>query len=290
MPSSNARNDEVSFRRILVALDASNHSLAALDAAVELAAAMKAELEGLYVEDVKLLRVASSPATREVRYPFVSTAQLDSQYMERQLRAQASQARRALVAACEKRKVKWSFRIVRGEVAHEVVAAAEEVDMLILGRVSRPLIRQIRLGSTALAAAVHAPCCVFLLKHDMGIVPPVLVAYDGSPTARRALMIATRLARKNGGYLAVLIVADTPEVEYRLQAETADWLRRHGLLVRFRRLSEVSAPALLQALKAERSGVLVLSDTIMHLAPLQRFLDEVDCPVLLVRSDAGGSK
>ena len=128
MPSSNMRNDEVSFRRILVALDASNHSLAALEAAVELAATMKAELEGLYVEDVKLLRVASSPATREVRYPFVSAAQLDSEYMERQLRAQASQARRALMAACEKQKVKWSFRVVRGEVAHEVVAAAPQID------------------------------------------------------------------------------------------------------------------------------------------------------------------
>ncbi|MBN1978544.1 MAG: universal stress protein [Anaerolineae bacterium] len=278
------------FRRILVALDASDHSLAALEAAVELAAAMKAELEGLYVEDVNLLRAASSPASREVRYPFVSAARLDSGYMERQLRAQASQARQALVNACKRRKVKCSFRITRGEVAHEVVAAAEAVDMLILGRVSRPLVRQIRLGSTALAAAVHASCCVLLLKRDMGIVQPVLVAYDGSPTARRALMIATRLARKNGGYLAVLIVADTPEVEYRLQAETADGLRRQGLLVRFRRLSEVSAPALLQALQVERSGTLVLSDTILHLASLQRFLDEVDCSVLLVRSGAGGAK
>jgi nucleotide-binding universal stress UspA family protein len=210
--------------------------------------------------------------------------------MERQLRAQASQARRALLVACDKRKVKWSFRIARGDVAHEVVAAAEEADMLILGRVSRPLIRQIRLGSTALAAAVHAPCCVLLLKRDMGIVPPIMVAYDGSPTAQRALRIAARLARKNGGYLAVLVVADTSDVEYKLEAETADWLRRQGLLVRFRRLPEARASALLQALQAERSGTLVLSDTILHLAPLQRFLDEAGCPVLLVRRGAGGSR
>jgi nucleotide-binding universal stress UspA family protein len=279
----NARNDEVPFRRILVALDASHHSLAALEAAVELAAGMKAELRGLYVEDVNLLRAAGSPATREVRYPFVSAAQLSPKRMQRQLRAQATQAQRALASACERQKVKWSFQIVRGEVAHEVVAAAEEADMLILGKVSRPLIRQIRLGSTALAAAVQAPCCVLLLQRDEGIRPPVVVTYDGSPVARRALKIAVRLARRNGGYLAVLIAADAPDEEYRLQAEIADWLRRQELLVHFRRLPEASVLTLIQALRAEGSGVLVLSSTILHLAPLQKLLDEVDCPVLLVR-------
>jgi nucleotide-binding universal stress UspA family protein len=279
----NARNDDVPFRRILVALDSSHHSLAALEAAVELAAGMQAELRGLYVEDVKLLRAADSPATRQVRYPFVSGAKLDPQHMERQLRAQASQARRALAAICERRKVKWSFQVARGEVAHEVVAAAEEVDMLILGRVSRPLIRRIRLGSTALAAAVQAPCCVLLLQRDENIKPPVVVTYDGSPVARRAIKIAARLARRNDGYLAVLIVADAPDEEYRLQAEMADWLRRQGLLVRFRRLPEASVPALIQAMQTERGGVLVLSSTILHLSPLQKLLDETECPVLLVR-------
>jgi nucleotide-binding universal stress UspA family protein len=279
----NARNDEVSFRRILVALDASHHSLAALEAAVELAAGMQAELRGLYVEDINLLRAADSPATRQVQYPFVSGARLDPQHMRRQLRAQASQARRALALACERQKVKWSFQVARGEVAHEVVEAAQEVDMLILGKVSRPLVRQIRLGSTALAAAIQAPCCVLLLQRDAGIRPPVLVTYDGSPIARRALKIAARLARWNGGYLAVLIPADTLDGEYQLQADVADWLRHQGLLVRFRRLPEASVPALTQALRAERGGVLVLSSTILHLSPLQKLLDEVTCPVLVVR-------
>jgi len=60
-------------------------------------------------------------------------------------------------------------------------------------------------------------------------------------------------------------------------------LRSQGLLVRFSRLLEVSVPALIQALQAESVGTLVLSSTILHLAPLQKLLDEVECPVLLVR-------
>lgn len=279
----NKRNDEVTFRRILVALDTSHHSLAALEAAVEMAASMKAELKGLYVEDVNLLRVAGSPVAREMRFPFVSTAQLDRVRMARQLRAQAAQARRALASACERREVKWSFHVVRGEVAHEVMVAAQEADMLILGKVSRPFIRKTRLGSTALTAAVQAPCCVLLLQRYEHVAPPVTVTYDGSPSARRALQIATRLAKRNGGYLAVLIVADTPDDDYRLQAETADWLRQQGVLVRYRQVQGKGLSALVQVLRAERSGVLVLGGAILHLAELQKLLDEVDFPVLLVR-------
>ena len=50
-------------RRILVALDASAHSHAALAAAVALAARLHAEIEGLFVEDINLLRLAELPFT-----------------------------------------------------------------------------------------------------------------------------------------------------------------------------------------------------------------------------------
>ena len=277
-----SQNNEVEFRRILVALDASHPSLAALEAAVELAASMKSKLEGLYVEDINLLHAAGSPVAREVRFPSVSSTQLDQNRMTRQLRAQAKQAERALAAACQRREVEWSFRVVRGEVSHEVMSAAQEADMLVLGKASRPLVRKTRLGSTALTAAVQSPCCVLLLQRDERIAPPVIVVYDGSPIARRALRIATRLAKRNGGYLAVLLVAETPNEEYRLQAETADWLRSQGVLVRYRRIPERSVLAVKQVLEAERNGLVVFSSTVLHLAELQRLLDEIDSPVLLV--------
>jgi len=277
------QNDKLAIRRILVALDASYHSLAALEAAIELAASMEAELQGLFVEDVNLLRVAGSPAAREVRYPYVAAARMDRARMERALRAQAAQARQAIAAACERRQIKWSFRVVRGEVAPEVLAAALEADLLILGRASRPFIRRVRLGSTARAAAERAPHSVLLLQRDMGIRPPVVVVCDGSPTARQALMMAARLAQKEGGYLAVLILAGTVDEMSRLQAETFDLLRGQGLRVRYRRLTDAGVATLTHEARSEGSGVLVLSSTILQPDALQALLDRVDCPVLLVR-------
>jgi len=277
------RNDELAIRRILVALDASYHSLAALEAAAEIAASLEAELEGLFVEDVNLLRAAGSPVAREVRYPFDAVARLDQARMERALRAQAAQARRAIATACEQRQIKWSFRVVRGEVAGEVLAAATEADLLSLGKASRPLIRKVRLGSTARAAAVQGPHCVLVLQRDVHIKAPVTVTYDGSPTARQALALAARLARKVGGYLDVLLLANRTEEMSRLRAEISAALRGRGQMAQYRQLTEARATTLTQAVRAERSGVLVLSSTILQPEALQALLSDVDCPVLVVR-------
>ena len=51
--------------RILVALDASPRSLAALSTAGALAAELDAELSGLFVEDINLQRLLALPFARE---------------------------------------------------------------------------------------------------------------------------------------------------------------------------------------------------------------------------------
>ena len=47
-------------------------------------------------------------------------------------------AQRALATICESRRVKWSFQVVRGEVAHEVVAAAGAISRKSSARTSPP--------------------------------------------------------------------------------------------------------------------------------------------------------
>ncbi|NIV37825.1 MAG: hypothetical protein GWN58_52955, partial [Anaerolineae bacterium] len=189
----------------------------------------------------------------------------------------------ALARASEERHIQWSFRVVRGEVALEVLAAALEADLLTLGKASRPLTPRVRLGSTARAAAAGASCCVLLLQRDMDIRPPVLAIYDGTPSARQVLVMAARLARREEGDLTVLIVGDAPEMVQRLQDQASDLLRNLGVAARYRRLTEAGAATLTHEVQAEGSGVLVLGSTVLSPEVLQMLLDEVGCPVLLVR-------
>jgi nucleotide-binding universal stress UspA family protein len=277
------QQNELKIRRILVALDASRHSLAALEAAADLAAGLGSELLGIFVEDARLLRIAVLPGAREVSFPFTSAGRLDRERLERQLRAQATQARQALSAACEARRIKWAFRVVRGEVAPEVLAAAMEADLLTLGRASRPLDRQARLGSTARAATRGAPHSVLVLQRDAGMKPPTVVAYDGSDAARQALVMAAHLTRKMGGYMTILLVADTAQEVRQLQGQVAEWLAARQLLARFRTVSGRYLAGLAEAIHSEGSGVLVMSTGTLPPDTLQDLLDSVDCPVLLIR-------
>ena len=277
------QDEQQAIRHILVALDASHHSLAALEAAAELAASLEAELHGLFVEDANLLRLAGIPVVREVRYPFAGSARLDTGRMERSLRAQAAQARRALERASERRHVEWSFRVVRGQVALEVLAAALEADLLTLGKASRPLLQRVRLGSTARAAAREAPCCVLMLQRDAGIAPPVMVTYDGTPTAQKALTMAIHLARQQEGELIVLIVARAADAARRLQARASGLLREQGLTARYRQLLDPDRATLTHQVRTQGCGVLVLSGTLLSQEAIQTLLDEVDCPVMLIR-------
>jgi nucleotide-binding universal stress UspA family protein len=272
------------IRRILVALDASPHSFAAMDAAVHLAARLHAELLGLFVEDVDLLSLAESPYAREILYPSAQEAPLTRSSMESKLRAQSEQARKALAAAAEHFHIHWSFRTVRGQVAPEVLAAASEADLLAMGKAGWSFGRSVRMGSTALELAASA-IPVFLLP-ERGLPPNIklLVHYDGSPAATRRLLAAAQLAGDGIDGMTVLLAAASPESAAQMQNRVSDLLHRTKIEVHFRRIDPEDEAGLLPALKAEKAGVLVLGGHELHqeLASLEPFLLEADIPLLVL--------
>jgi nucleotide-binding universal stress UspA family protein len=276
---------EPMIRRILVALDASPHSLAALEAAFELADALKAEIVGIFVEDVNLLRLAGLPFAREVGYPSGTDRPLDSVSMERALRIQAGQAREALAGVAARRQVRWSFRVVRGQVAAELLTAAHEADLLALGRASWASSRRVPLGATARVVVSQASRPVLLLQRGHAICQPVQLVYDGSPGAKRALATAAQLAVLAGSALTVMLVMDAPESGQRLQEEVHARLQAQQVEGRYRRLAKPSAEELAQALRTAGGGMLIIStdNPLLGGEGLPTLLDAMDCSVVLVR-------
>jgi nucleotide-binding universal stress UspA family protein len=278
------REAEFVVHRILVALDASTHSLAGLAAAVELAAAMEAELEGLFVEDVNLVRLAGLPFVQEVRHT-ASLEALDSTRMERALKAQASQAREALETAAGRAQVHWSFRVVRGHVAQEVLQAASQADLVTLGKQGRSKSPGARLGSTALWVALHAPGALLLVEHGVPGGQPVLMLYDGSEGAERALDAAARLARMSGTHLIILLLAGAPDAARQLEQQAGLRIEPHRVHPRFHTLHEADAQSLLRVLQSEGGGLVVLAarSTVLSEETIQKLLDSLRNPVLLIR-------
>ncbi|MCL7451828.1 MAG: universal stress protein [Anaerolineae bacterium] len=275
---------ELIIRRILVALDASPHSLAALEAAVELASRFGAELYGLYVEDINLLRLAELPFAQEVGQFSANRRRLDVQELERQIRAQTVRIRRIFRGTSQRAEVSWTFSVSRGRVDREVLAAATEADVLVLGRAGWSWIRPGRAGSTTRAVLAQAPGWALILQEGTCLGQPVGVVYDGSPLAQKALEAAAALL-EDDGQMTVLFLADDPQSFESLKAQVHAWLGEQDIQMRYRTLTSFNVPSLVDALETEGCGTIVLParSAVLSDQALRALLDEVRVPVLLVR-------
>ncbi|MCJ7739113.1 MAG: universal stress protein, partial [Anaerolineae bacterium] len=278
------RSPIIRIKRLVVALDASQQSIVALEAAADLAASLKAELRGVFVEDIELLRIADLPVAREVLYPCGTGCRIETDRLRRQLRAQASQARQALTSICERRHIRWSFETVRGSVESEVLAAANDADLLILGRVSRPLVRQVRMGSTARAAIQSSTSSVLLTHATRKIRSPVVTIFHDSPCGQRTLAIAIHVAQRTGGRLTILLPDDDDQKAHQyVRSQAAESLRRRKLVIRYRRLLDTGLATIQQAINSEASGVAILSECTLPSEDMQTLIEDLEHPVMLIR-------
>ncbi len=209
------------IRRIVIAVDASPTSIAALEATVELAAVWEAEVLGIFVEDVNLIKAASLPFAGEVGSHSGAFRRIDPDNVRRQFRSQAERARESLTRAAVRHRVTASFRIVRGRVNEELLAALSQSDLLSLGKGGKTLAARLGLGSTARAIAATASGHVLLLSHVSQVTGPIAVVHDGSPAGERALAVAADLGRRLNAPVTALCVAQN-------QTEATDLAARVG--------------------------------------------------------------
>jgi nucleotide-binding universal stress UspA family protein len=279
--------EDAHVRRVLVALDASPHSLAALQAAVALASARKLELVALFVEDLRLLQATALPFAREVGTFSGVARPLDVTQIERRLHDLAVRVESLVAASASRAEVRWSFRVRRGDVASEILACAEAGDVLSLGAAGWSPMRGRGLGDTAgrLLRAGHGP--MLLARHGARLSLPLLVLLEGGQW-ERTLELALALAGSTSGAL-VLAVAPGPAQARRAEQAQA-LLAGLGAGQAAVRLLAGSGPAALRAVvRRERAGALILPVAAHALEGEagELLLATFDVPVILVRPSAG---
>ncbi len=276
----------VLIKRILVALDASGHSRAALEAAARLAARIDAELIGLFVEDEVLIRTAALPFTREVRSLSI-TGELGSGLdMERQLDAQARRAKRLLHRLAVEAGLASSFRVVRGDVKAKLLAASREVDLITLGRLGYSARFLPRIGSIARGVMLEASCPVLVLHHGVRLHPSVVVLYDGSEGADRALHLAAQIThRAEPKALMILYEATDARKAPTLRARVNQVLSPYAVRVALQPSHKFSFIQMASLFPRGRDGLLIVPRSLLgdHQGRLERLLTLMHCPVMLVR-------
>ena len=284
MPDSGFR-----IARILVALDHSDASRATLTEAAALAARLQAELIGLFIEDVKLLAAAQLPFVRQISLTGQS-APFDPAAMERSFRAQEHAARQLLESVAERHRLSWSFRVARGRASVEILAQAQGVDLVIVGKTSPTVTRQGRMGATALAVADALHGAILFAEpraaHVLGYGGAVLVVFDGGPAADRVLAIAARLAGAGGQTLVVVSPGSAVERQV-LRQRAAERLAALGATARFIGVTNHGPAALEEALVQAGGGLVIIGENSAMLGglPLADLLAHLRAPMLVVAAD-----
>jgi nucleotide-binding universal stress UspA family protein len=277
--------DPEPIRRILLALDAVGDSPRLLDTAIRLATRLDAELHALFVEDRNLLRLAGLPFAREVRLTSATTRRLQNQEMELTLRAQASRAQQALAVAAERKKVRWTFRVTRGDVATEVAGASTQTDLVAFNLGVGREARLMRVSDTVEMLVSGVVCPALVLLQDASLQPPFVAVYDGTPPSVRALELAARLARTDSSEVIVLVAASEERVRERRWAEAVARLHERGAVARPRMLTATDPVSLANAVRWAHAGTLVLPSGSPEFGvdTVRRLLERVECATLLVR-------
>jgi len=189
--------------RIVVALDASPQSVAALRAAAELAALLEAEVEGLFVEDINLLYLCDLPFGREVGSYTARVRRLETSEMERHLRVLAATIREAMRRVASQTPMRWSFSVRRGVVSEELLAAAESASLVSVGRGGRA--PRAGIGSTAQSLVEQVRRPLLISSEGSSLEYPLTLLYTGTAAARRALELALRLVRRESSRLRIVV-------------------------------------------------------------------------------------
>lgn len=269
------------IRRILVALDVSPCSLAAAEAAAGLATLLKAELLGLFVEDAELLELSSSPLAREADFLTASLRGLETRAVEQQLRIHAGRARETLARIAGQAGIPWSFRVVRGAVVGEIVAAAEEADVVSLGRLGWSVRHKRLLGRIARELFSQRRRITLLSERRVRIRGPIVALYDGSEAGRQAFALALQLAAGTEGPLHVLLVGENHD---ELRRDVAGRVDERATDLWIEALGALDPEPMARAVCRRTSGVVIvpLGRSPLDEEHVQRLLEEVMCPVLVV--------
>ena len=271
------------IRHIAVALDCSPHSRASLAAAAELARLMHADLTGIFVEDINLLRMAELPCCHEIRMYTSEPEKVDSSQLERSLKLQAKAAEESLQRIAGDLMVKHSFRVSRGIVSAEVISAALDADLLVLGRSGRSPSCRKGLGSTARKALEEGKKPLLFIRPGFSATEwPVLVLYDGSEGSQQVIGAALSIMYP-GITLSVLILGETHEERVEMEHSLSETISLPGGMVEYHHLPMTCGKTLMRYIRMVDSGLLVLSDRMkISREEVHELINDIDYPVLLV--------
>lgn len=275
------------IKRILVPTDGSESAEIGVRYAVALARREGASLLVLHVTDIKLLE---GPFLRDLTAslgaaPYVNYEGSISMLLEERGKAALTYARQL----CEQEGVSCETSLQTGVVPRIICENADLVDLVVMGRAGEHnQFLDGLIGSTTEAVARRATVPVLVTGNDTPGGEHFVLAYDGSPHAKKALRAGADLAEGSLRIMHVLVVGD--EQADGLLDEVRDYLQSRDINVTYERKTGEPGKEIVSFASECKAGIiimgaygrnklreLVLGSTTSHT------INHAPCPVLLVR-------
>lgn len=219
------------IKQILVPTDGSESSLAAADYAICLAQLFKVSIRNLFVKDVKIL---TGPLIHDIgtsiggMVPYGTFHQAVREMLETQADATLNQVE----GKCNQAGIPCSSEIREGVVSHEIVKSAETCDLIVMGKAGvHAEWRDVFLGTTVefVVRQTHKP--VLITPPQYKPFKRMLIAYDGSPFADKALKSAAEIAQPLKLSATIVCVADKEEEAQNTLSKAKTFLEGYNLTV-----------------------------------------------------------
>lgn len=281
---SDETNQTILFREILVAVDSSSHSRAALKAAATLARAMEANVRGLFVHEEHWSQISRLPSIKSINELTGKAHVLEEDALEHQIDLLKQRLQRQLKYISKKNKITHSWETARGEVAEKILEAAKESDLITIGREGRSFFLGGKLGSTARRIIREAAKPILLLKKGLNLGKTITSVYDASAESQKGLKLALSLAQKNESELSILVMDTQGEAKSQRNRTLEKMVENATIPVAVTMLENPDLREFLRAVNYQQAGLLVIprNHPFLEDQNLEATLKYLNCPVLMI--------
>ena len=273
--------------RILVSLDNSRHSLAALQAAVELAQHYKAELKAVFVEDTTLLRLAEMPFCYEVGEYTATVRKISTDDLSRSISVQSRWVTQSFRKTINQTDLNAEIFIRRGNINETIDEESLKSDLIIIGKTGTNPSGRRRLGSTAKALLKNHLIPLLLVEEDSRLGDPMMVYYDHSTLAKICLETAKALLDPDDT-LVILLEEEDPDENSQGKEYLQQWSAQHDVNISIQAIKIRTIRRFFHIIEGLKTGLLILphDENSIDDELTLLFLERISLPVLLIRSRA----
>lgn len=286
------------MKSILIAMDESKSAKSALSIGVALARICGAKVKGLYVEDImRLLEwqpaelisagMGFSSAIPETK-PTVEQVEVEKGFI-----AEANRLEKSFKETCGKFAVNHVFLTKRGRVHEIIKELAKTVDMVVIGRRGKTYPETSKEpGPVTDNLLRYTTRPVLVVPEDAKVNNRILIAYDGSQNAQRALSTGAAFAKLLNFDVKIVSVANDIDSAQKPLDEANEFLAPYELNATYVVDFGAAMPwrAIIDQIRIFDPGLVVIGafgeNRLVELifgSTTKQVIMEATCPVLLCR-------